>query len=98
MLNLIFTALVPAQANGRRPSPVPDRRAARRGDRLCSWGHAGAGVFKLHKLYVLPGRQGRGLGRAILLFIFDVIRPEGATTLRLNVNRANKAKVNSMKK
>lgn len=50
------------------------------------------GIFKLHKIYVLPGRQGKGLGRALLQFIFDAIRPEGATSLRLNVNRHNKAR------
>ncbi len=49
-------------------------------------------VFKLHKLYVLPGRQGKGLGRTLLQFIYDAIRPEGARRLRLNVNRNNKAR------
>ncbi|HEY4061210.1 MAG TPA: GNAT family N-acetyltransferase [Puia sp.] len=50
------------------------------------------GVYKLHKLYVLPGRQGKGLGKTILQFIFEAIRPEGAVTLRLNVNRYNRAR------
>ncbi len=50
------------------------------------------GIFKLHKLYVLPGRQGKGLGRTLLQFIFETIRPEGAAMLRLNVNRFNKAR------
>ncbi|HMI62571.1 MAG TPA: GNAT family N-acetyltransferase [Puia sp.] len=50
------------------------------------------GVHKLHKLYVLPGRQGKGLGKTMLQFIFEAIRPEGATRLRLNVNRYNKAR------
>jgi GNAT superfamily N-acetyltransferase len=50
------------------------------------------GVYKLHKLYVLPGRQGKGMGRTLLQVIFDAIRPEGATRLRLNVNRHNKAR------
>jgi GNAT superfamily N-acetyltransferase len=50
------------------------------------------GIFKLHKLYVLPGRQGKGLGKTLLQFIFETIRPEGATRLRLNVNRFNKAR------
>ena len=47
------------------------------------------GVYKLHKLYVLPGTQGRGTGKAMLNFIFEDIR--GARALRLNVNRYNKA-------
>ena len=49
------------------------------------------GVFKLHKLYVLPGQQGKGLGRMILQYIFSDIRPAGGKKLRLNVNRNNKA-------
>lgn len=49
-------------------------------------------VYKLHKIYVLPGRQGKGLGRTLLQFIFETIRPEGAARLRLNVNRFNKAR------
>src|ERR1700722_5995329 len=49
-------------------------------------------VYKLHKIYVLPGRQGKGLGRTLLQFIFETIRPEGAIRLRLNVNRFNKAR------
>jgi GNAT superfamily N-acetyltransferase len=48
------------------------------------------GVYKLNKLYVLPGIQGRGTGKAILEFIYEAIR--GARALRLNVNRHNKAR------
>jgi GNAT superfamily N-acetyltransferase len=60
---------------------------------FASWSvTADPGIFKLHKLYVLPGRQGKGLGRTLLQFIFETIRPEGATRLRLNVNRFNKAR------
>ncbi len=60
---------------------------------FASWGAMQEpGVFKLHKLYVLPGQQGKGLGRSMLQFIFGVIVPEGATILRLNVNRFNKAR------
>lgn len=49
-------------------------------------------IFKLHKLYVLPGQQGKGLGRSMIQFIFSDIRPEGGKKLRLNVNRYNSAK------
>lgn len=49
-------------------------------------------VFKLHKLYVLTNRQGKGLGRTLLQFILDEIRPLGARRLRLNVNRHNTAR------
>jgi GNAT superfamily N-acetyltransferase len=50
------------------------------------------GLFKLHKLYVLTGRQGKGMGKALLHFIFDEVRAQGANVLRLNVNRHNKAR------
>jgi GNAT superfamily N-acetyltransferase len=60
---------------------------------FASWGvMQEPGVYKLHKLYVLPGRQGKGLGAMMLRSIFDDIRPGGAVTLRLNVNRYNKAR------
>ena len=50
------------------------------------------GVWKLHKLYVLPGKQGKGLGMAMLGYIMDAIRPLDAKSLRLNVKRDNKAR------
>jgi len=50
------------------------------------------GVFKLHKLYLLPGQQGKGLGKIFLHYIINEIRPAGVKKLRLNVNRYNKAK------
>jgi len=60
---------------------------------FAAWGGTGEpGVFKLHKLYVLPGRQGKGLGRGMLQYIYEAIRPQGARVLRLNVNRWNKAR------
>jgi GNAT superfamily N-acetyltransferase len=60
---------------------------------FASWSRVSTdGVYKLHKLYVLPDRQGKGLGKAILGYIFDDIAPSGATLLLLNVNRNNKAR------
>jgi GNAT superfamily N-acetyltransferase len=50
------------------------------------------GKFRLHKLYVLPDQQGKGLGKFLLNQIIDRIKPSGATQLELNVNRYNKAK------
>jgi len=49
-------------------------------------------LFKLHKLYILPGGQGRGAGRFMVDFIIKDIKMKGATSLLLNVNRKNKAK------
>ena len=50
------------------------------------------GVYKLHKLYVLPGLQGKGVGRALLDYVSDEVQSLGANTLRLNMNRHNVAK------
>ena len=44
---------------------------------------------KLHKIYILPGQQGKGIGKFIINHITTQIRPEGATSLTLNVNRYN---------
>ena len=48
-------------------------------------------IFKLHKIYLLPGLQGRGIGKAMLAYIVTGIKALGATTLRLNVNIHNHA-------
>jgi diamine N-acetyltransferase len=50
------------------------------------------GVYRLHKIYVLPNQQGKGLGKAIIDFIVEDIRQKSATALQLNVNRHNKAR------
>jgi GNAT superfamily N-acetyltransferase len=60
---------------------------------FASWSRAAEpGVYRLHKIYVLSGMQGKGLGKAILDFIFEDIAPQGARVLQLNVNRNNKAR------
>jgi diamine N-acetyltransferase len=48
-------------------------------------------VFKLHKIYILPVQQGRGTGKFVIEQIMSLVKNEGATALRLNVNRYNKA-------
>jgi ribosomal protein S18 acetylase RimI-like enzyme len=50
------------------------------------------GIYRLHKIYVLPDQQGKGLGKTIIDFIVNDIKPKRATALQLNVNRNNKAK------
>lgn len=42
------------------------------------------GIYKLHKLYVLPSEQGSGTGRKLILHISDLQEP-GAKILELNV-------------
>jgi GNAT superfamily N-acetyltransferase len=58
---------------------------------FASWGPVEPGIAKLHKLYILPVGQGKGLGRGMLNFIYGILREEGISRLRLNVNRHNKA-------
>ncbi len=53
---------------------------------------SGTNIYKLHKLYVLAGHQGQGLGKIILDYIVEEIRSKAATSLLLNVNRNNKAR------
>ncbi len=49
------------------------------------------GVFKLHKLYVLPGLQNMNVGRSLLECVLEECALEGGEKLQLNVNRNNKA-------
>ncbi len=48
-------------------------------------------IFHLNKIYVLPGRQGKNMGKELLDFVTEKIKEAGATSLQLNVNRNNKA-------
>jgi len=49
-------------------------------------------IFKLHKIYILPSQQGKGIGRFVIDYILKEIKQKGATALQLQVNRFNKAK------
>lgn len=49
------------------------------------------GVYKIHKLYVLPGYQHKGIGKALIDAIATEVRTNQGTALRLNVNRNNTA-------
>lgn len=46
-------------------------------------------IYHLHKIYILPNMQGKGIGKQLIGFIKNDIAP--ASTLQLNVNRYNKA-------
>lgn len=50
------------------------------------------GIYKLHKIYILPQQQGKGIGKLLMEYIIDAIQKKNAATLLLNVNRYNKAK------
>jgi diamine N-acetyltransferase len=57
------------------------------------------GIYKLHKLYILPSVQGRGVGRAMLAYIVAAISKEcTAAQLRLNVNIYNANAISFYKK
>lgn len=49
-------------------------------------------VYKLHKLYVRPGNQGKGYGRMLLEEIVQRTKNQNITTLDLNVNKYNPAR------
>lgn len=49
-------------------------------------------TYRLHKLYIDPIQQGKGIGKLLLDFILADIKPIGVANLELNVNRFNKAK------
>jgi ribosomal protein S18 acetylase RimI-like enzyme len=50
------------------------------------------GIYKLHKIYVMPQNQGKGTGRFVINEIIKAIIRKGGKGLQLNVNRNNKAK------
>lgn len=50
------------------------------------------GIFKLHKIYVLISRQGKGTGRFIIDHILTEIKKKKGTALQLQVNRNNPAR------
>lgn len=48
-------------------------------------------IYKIHKLYLLPEEQGKGIGALLTNFIKDDVLARGAKVLELNVNRNNPA-------
>ncbi|MDX5346921.1 MAG: GNAT family N-acetyltransferase [Hymenobacteraceae bacterium] len=46
---------------------------------------------KIHKIYMLPAAQGKGIGKALMDAVAAIARSNGNSTLTLNVNRYNKA-------
>ncbi|ASZ11698.1 GNAT family N-acetyltransferase [Chitinophaga pendula] len=48
-------------------------------------------VFKLHKIYLDPSQQGKGIGKFLLNAVADQVRAADGTVLELDVNRHNKA-------
>ena len=53
--------------------------------------HNGEKVTKIHKIYILPNNQGKGIGKLALDFVADLAKNNNSQKLRLNVNKFNKA-------
>ena len=49
------------------------------------------GVFKLHKIYVLPNNQGKGYGKLLIDSVKQRLASQNVIALDLNVNRYNPA-------
>jgi ribosomal protein S18 acetylase RimI-like enzyme len=50
------------------------------------------GTYKLHKIYVHPKTQGKGIGKSIIDFVVEQLHTQQGKILRLNVDRYNKAR------
>lgn len=48
-------------------------------------------VTKIHKIYLLPETQGKGIGKTVIDFIEEMALKNDSKTLSLNVNRFNPA-------
>lgn len=53
--------------------------------------HPTAEALKIHKLYVLPNTQGKGIGKQLITKAIEIAKANGINELILNVNRFNKA-------
>ena len=58
---------------------------------------AETGVMKLHKLYLLPGMQGRGLGSRMLQQVEHEVRAGAGRRLILSVNKRNARAITAYK-
>jgi diamine N-acetyltransferase len=54
-------------------------------------GNIEATTIKLHKIYLLPATQGKGLGKQLLKYCISTAQQQGYTSMVLNVNRHNNA-------
>jgi len=59
---------------------------------FASFGLIEPGVYKLHKIYVMPQSQGKGTGKFVIGELIKAISRKGGKALQLNVNRNNSAK------
>lgn len=53
--------------------------------------HPEKGLTKIHKIYILPNKQGLGIGKKLIEFVRKIAIQSEMKGLLLNVNRFNKA-------
>lgn len=93
---VVFKLLLEAQRGNKNVNPNPNYlRAAV--TRFRPVGYVGyqqdylPGTTKIHKIYLLPGTQGKGYGKAMIREVAMIARNAGQSKLRLDVNHQNKA-------
>ena len=57
----------------------------------CQPNYKGQATIKIHKLYILPNQQGKGVGRELLNKVTEIAHEHQNITMSLNVNRNNNA-------
>ncbi|MBC9796383.1 GNAT family N-acetyltransferase [Sinomicrobium weinanense] len=57
----------------------------------CETGYNNSAKTKIHKIYILPETQGRGVGKKLIRKSAEVAREKGDVILSLNVNKYNPA-------
>jgi diamine N-acetyltransferase len=50
-----------------------------------------SGIYKIHKIYLLPSEQGKGTGKKLIEYITSLALNKGGKIIELNVNRSNPA-------
>jgi GNAT superfamily N-acetyltransferase len=58
----------------------------------CELNYQNSNSTKIHKLYVLPEIQGKGVGKGFIQYIQNIALNQANSALILNVNKYNKAK------
>lgn len=65
---------------------------------FASYGKIKEDTYKLHKIYILPAMQGKGVGRFLVGHIANELKGKGGAQLQLNVNRHNSSAISFYEK
>ena len=57
---------------------------------FASYKQVESAIYKLDKIYILKTQQGKGTGKFVIEYILQQIKNEGASSLKVQVNRHNK--------